>query len=231
MSPLRKILSLSVGLVVLGTLLIVINAGTGSAQSVRLNSMAAAPTVPAIPVNVVNAPTVNANINGTPTINANINGTPNVNATIANPASNPVLVSNLIDSANQAYTTPLCETDNPPNGFCRNFTSPVILPTLANNGLPVQQVVIEFVDGYCLASAGDDIAFVSINSPGPNGIPHYVLPTKTLVDNGYSYWTFSQLTKFYMDPGAEVTVGVRSVQQPGSEQQCYARVSGYLATH
>jgi len=77
MSPLKKILSLSVGLVVLGTMLIVINTGTGSAQNVHLNGGAAAPTIPAIPVTVANTPlpvqgTVNANINGTPTVNANI---------------------------------------------------------------------------------------------------------------------------------------------------------------
>jgi hypothetical protein len=97
MSPLKKILSLSVGLVVLGTLLIVINTGTGSAQNVHLNDAAAAPTIPAIPVTVANTPlpvtgTVTANISGTPTVNANINGTPNVNATIVNPSSSPLLV-------------------------------------------------------------------------------------------------------------------------------------------
>jgi len=56
MSPLKKILSLSVGLVVLGTLLIVINIGTGSAQNLHLNDAAAAPTIPAIPVTVASTP-------------------------------------------------------------------------------------------------------------------------------------------------------------------------------
>jgi hypothetical protein len=74
---LKKILSLSLGLVVLATVAVLTGTSTVGA-SPHINSVIAAPPPPSVPVNVVNTPlavtgTVTANI-GTPTVNANVLG-------------------------------------------------------------------------------------------------------------------------------------------------------------
>ncbi|HMK21849.1 MAG TPA: hypothetical protein VK466_05910 [Terriglobales bacterium] len=72
MYSMKKIVSLSAGLIVLGTLAVLVGTGTVGA-SPRLNSVVAAPPTPAIPVTVTNTPlpvsgTVTASLNGTPTV-------------------------------------------------------------------------------------------------------------------------------------------------------------------
>ena len=78
---------------VLGTLLIVINTGTGSAQNVHLNGAAAVTTIPPIPVTVANTPlpvagTVSANVSG------NVNLT-NASLTVGNQPSNPLTIQDV----------------------------------------------------------------------------------------------------------------------------------------
>jgi len=87
---LKKVLSLSLGLVVLATVAVLTGTGTVGA-SPHLNSLITSPPPPSVPVSVVNTPlavtgTVTANI-GTPTVNANINGTPTVNVASLPPVS------------------------------------------------------------------------------------------------------------------------------------------------
>lgn len=100
MYPLKKSISIALGLRVLATVAVVITTGTVGA-SPSLVPIAAAPPTPAIPVAVTNTPlpvsgTVNANINGTPTVNVNslpavqLSGAPNVN--LATSSTSPVFV-------------------------------------------------------------------------------------------------------------------------------------------
>ena len=80
---LKKVLSLSLGLVILATVAILISTGTVGAQSLRLNPLVAAPPPPSVPVSVVNTPlpvTGSVGINGTVPVSGN------VSATISNPA-------------------------------------------------------------------------------------------------------------------------------------------------
>src|SRR5215475_9065222 len=76
MYPLKKSISIALGLMVLAGVAVVITTGTVGA-SPSLAPIAAAPPTPAIPVTVTNTP-LPVNIANTPTVNANI-GTPNVN--------------------------------------------------------------------------------------------------------------------------------------------------------
>ena len=87
MYPLKKSISLALGLVLLATVAVVISTGTVGA-SPRVNSIAAAPPTPAIPVAVTNTPlpvqgTVNANVSGTVGVSSlpavQLSGTPTVN--------------------------------------------------------------------------------------------------------------------------------------------------------
>jgi hypothetical protein len=125
---LKKILSLSMGLMVLATVAVLTGTSTVGASPHQLPDRSPPPP-PSVPVNVVNTPlavsisgtpTVNANI-GTPTVNATITGAPNVNVantslTIGNPVTNPVLVSEMADTYNQEYSWLLCQTNDPISG-------------------------------------------------------------------------------------------------------------------
>lgn len=113
MYPLKKSISIALGLLLLAGIAVVITTGTVGA-SPSLASIAAAPPTPAIPVVVTNTPlpvsgTVNANITGTPTVNANLTGTANVNATIVNPSTNPLWVRD-VDSGRSPFEIRLTMT-------------------------------------------------------------------------------------------------------------------------
>lgn len=147
---LKKILSLSLGLVVLATVAVLTGTGTVGA-SPHISSLIAAPPPPSVPVNVVNTPlavtgTVTANI-GTPTVNANINGTPTVNVaslppvsatltnssiTVANPATNPVLVQIVDRVPYQQYLSLTATGGTTPDPGCSSITqceATIVVPT------------------------------------------------------------------------------------------------------
>jgi hypothetical protein len=232
----KKILSLSLGLVVLATVAVLTGTSTVGA-SPHINSLIASPPPPSVPVNVTNtplpvsisgtptvnanigSPTVNANILGTPNVSATISGTPAVNATITNPVASPVLVSNVADSFNQELSTNLCETDIPNSPYCTSggylatatYGSATyglyVVPSFTNDSRAVKEAVIEYVAGNCSANAGDDIINLYIASPGVTGISYIVPPVKTYTNSqGTMYWSFSQLTKIYVYPGSQVAL-------------------------
>ncbi len=233
MSPLRKILSLSVGLVVLGTLLIVINTGTGSAQSVRLNSMAAATTIPAIPVTVTNnplpvsisgTPNVNANI-GTPTVN--INGTPTVN--VNSSATSPVYVD-ADRSARNGFNSS-CFTGNiePVNGqaSCSLLTIPA-----------GRQVVIETISCQAELYAGHgpgDVQLIVPNTPftagGPDHVSHLLTLTKQAGDATLDIWRMTSPLRAYGSAPAQGSVDVglffRADPTLPNPQGILCTISGY----
>lgn len=259
---LKKILSLSLGLVVLATVAVLTGSSTVGA-SPHINSLIAAPSPPTVPVNVVNtplavsingtptvnanigSPTVNANILGTPNVSATISGTPAVNATITNPVTTPVLISNVADSFNQELSTNLCETDVPNSTYCTSGGYPAtatygsatyglyVIPSFTNDSRPVKEAVIEYVSGDCSAGAGDDLINLYLASPGVTGISYIIPPVKTYTNSqGVMYWSFSQLTKIYAYPGAQVAVVVQSaaILGPGQSQSCNAQITGHFVT-
>src|SRR4029077_16677089 len=147
---LKKILPLSLGLVVLATVTALTGTSTVGA-SPHINSLIASPPPPSVPVNVVNTPLA-VSISGTPTVNATITGTPNVNVantslTIGNPVSNPVLVSEMADTYNQEYSWLLCQTNDPTNAYCAQNSTPPTVPSFTADSRPVKRLVIEFVSG------------------------------------------------------------------------------------
>jgi hypothetical protein len=243
MSPLKKILSLSVGLVVLGTLLIVINTGTGSAQSVHLNSMAAATTIPAIPVTVANTPlpvtgTVNTNINGTPTVNVGslpavqLSGTPAVS--VSNTASTPLYVD--ADRPARNSFSASCFTDNydPVYGqaSCTIFTIPA-----------GRQVVIESVSCTAEVAAGQGPAQADLIIPNipygaaPTSAQGYYFPLamtrQTLSTSGVDIWAITNQFRAYgaAPTGGSVDIGVffrASLPNLNPPQGLSCTIAGYL---
>src|SRR5215468_3153684 len=108
MYPLKKSISIALGLLVLAGVAVVITTGTVGA-SPSLVPIAAAPPTPAIPVTVTNTPlpvtgTVNANISAPvavsalPAITGSVNATlTNASVSVNNAATSPVLVRNVDD--------------------------------------------------------------------------------------------------------------------------------------
>ncbi len=205
MNPLKKILSLSVGLVVLATVLVVINTGTGSAQSVRLNSVVAAPTVPAIPVNVVNAPTVNANINGTPNVNVT-----NSSFTIGNGVGNPVPVRGVDDPANNPFFAERCYSETGEIGCLHGEGYDTLtVPSTTDSGQPVEALVVEFVSGTCNSVPGGELLSPSLSVRPPSGAgpyPAVFVPYVTYSDSGSIWYAFSGQTRIYAGPGSVMQV-------------------------
>ena len=235
---LKKILSLSVGLVLLATVAVLTGTGTVGA-SPHINSLIASPPPPSVPVNVVNTPlavsisgtpTVNANI-GTPSVNATITGAPNVN--VANTSltiGNPVLVSEMADTYNQECSWLLCQTNDPTNAYCAQNSTPPTVPSFTADSRPVKRLVIEFVSGSCTATPGDSIETVSINTPGLSGNSYFVVPVLVFSNSSGSSWSFAQMTKIYAYPGSQVALSSQSYQQVGSFENCGATIVGHLVT-
>jgi hypothetical protein len=243
MSPLKKILSLSVGLVVLGTLLIVINTGTGSAQNVHLNGGAAATTIPAIPVTVANTPlpvtgTVNANINGTPTVNVaslpavQLSGTPSVN--LSTSPTNPLYVD--ADRPARNSFSASCFTDNydPVYGqaSCAIFTIPA-----------GRQVVIESVACTAEVAAGQGPAQADLIIPNipygaaPTSAQNYYFPLamtkQTNSASGVDIWAITNQFRAYgaAPTGGSVGIGVffrASLPNLNPPQGMNCTIAGYL---
>jgi len=116
MIPLKRSLSLALGLVVLATVAILITTGTVGA-SPRVTSINAAPPTPSIPVNVTNTPLP---VQGT----VAISNSPNV--TLSNTSATPLYVRDVDSSPLQPFMA-WCSLDafNPPGG---NFPSCVFAP-------------------------------------------------------------------------------------------------------
>jgi hypothetical protein len=240
-------------------LLVAVGLGIFALVMALTNSKPVVAQTSSVPVRVTNTPlpvqgTVNANVTNsslpvTGTVTANINSLPNVNATITNsplsalitnPATNPVLVSNLNDSLDHEFFSNLCETDVANSTQCNAFPvvatngpetlGEITIPKFTASGLKVTQAVIEFVSGVCLATPSDDIGYVSLILPAPSGQPFYLLPVRTASPSGASNWTFSQTTKIYAYPTEAVGLLVYSTNEFGGQQSCNAAFSATLLT-
>lgn len=208
MYPLKKSVSIALGLLVLAAVAVVITTGTVGA-SPSLVPIAAAPPTPSIPVAVTNTPlpvtgTVNANI-GTPTVNVNslpavqLSGTPTVNVNSSSTA--PIYVDT--DRAARNSFSASCDTQNydPVSGqaSCTIFTIPA-----------GRQVVIESIGCTAEVAAGQGPAQANLiipnipfgAAPGSAAYPNYIplAMTRQTLNNpggGVDIWALTNQFRAY----------------------------------
>jgi hypothetical protein len=250
---LKKILSLSLGLVVLATVAVLTGTGTVGA-SPHIKSVIAAPPPTSIPVNVTNTP-LPVSIGGTPTVNATINGTPSVNVaslpaisatltnssiTVGNPATDPVPVHDVNDPAANPYSATACFSPSGTGG-CLTGNNTVTVPSVTLSNQPVKQLVIEFVSGSCYSVTGGEIFALELLITPPSGIgPTYqtqysafLVPVQTLNANGNIEYVYSQQTRLYALPGSTVVLYAGYNTQATTEPPplfCQVNMQGHFAT-
>jgi hypothetical protein len=231
MIPMKRSLSLALGLVVLATVAVLITTGTVGA-SPRLTSINAAPPTPSIPVNVTNTPLA-VSIAGTPTVNANIGGTVNANLTnssitVGNPATNPVLVRDVDNPANNTFESYVCRSGGSYAGNCSPGSDTVTIPTATNSGAPAKMLVIDNVSGTCSAAPGGEIINVQFDIPY-GGYAHFLVPITTFSSGSEIDYAFAQETRLYAAPGQPVTVGTQ--RHTGSpDYYCLLQFTGHFVT-
>jgi hypothetical protein len=182
-----------------------------------------------VSANVVNpvtvSGTVNANINGTPTVNANVT---NASLTVGNPATNPVLVRDVDNAANNPFESYVCRAGGVYTANCAPGLDTVTIPTTTDSGAPVKMLVIEYVSGSCKAGVGGDISNVQFDIPF-GGYAHYLVPVRTYSDSNEIDYAFAQETRLYAGPGQPVTVGTeRHVGSP--DYECILQFTGHFVT-
>jgi hypothetical protein len=235
MYPLKKSISLALGLVLLATVAVVITTGTVGASS-RMGSIAAAPPTPAIPVSVVNTPlpvqgTVNANVSGTVGVSSlpavQLSGTPtvNLNTTPATP-----LYVDADRSARNGFNSS-CFTGNidPINGQagCTILTIPA-----------GRQVVIETISCQAELYAGHgpgDVQLIVPNVPFGGGAvtneSHLLTLSKQAGDATLDIWRMTSPLKAYASAPAQGAVGVgvffRADPSLPNPQGILCTISGY----
>lgn len=247
---LKKILSLSLGLVILATVAVLISTGTVGAQSLRLNPIAAAPPTPSVPVSVVNTPlavtgNVNANI-GTPTVNVAslppISGAvtatlSNTSVTVNNAATAPVLVRDVDNPVNNPYGVSICVSPAGLEG-CTTSASTTTVPTATPSGQAVKGLVVEFFSGSCYSVPGGEVLnlVLLVTPPAGTGVqiaPTFV-PVNTLTSASFVSYAFSQQTRFYAPPGStivfEASYNTASSSTGPPPLFCGATINGYFAT-
>lgn len=227
---LKKILSLSLALVVLATVAVLTGTSTVGA-SPHINSLIAVPPPPSVPVSVVNTPlpvtgTVNANI-GTPTVNANVLGTPNVNAAISgvpnvhvNTDSGTPLV---VDPDGASVRNSVSGTCGPTNfnqfgeGGCSMFTVP-----------PGFNLVVETVSEQVAGlttSTGEYIQHMEVGAENGNLGPlvligSYLVPAQ-VGTNGVATWYAGQApVRLYYGPSTVFGCSVQVFGGTGGSMYC-----------
>lgn len=229
----KKILSLSLGLLVLATVAVLITTGTVGAQSLRLNPIAAAPPTPSLPVTVVNTPlpvtgTVNANI-GTPSVN--INGTPTVNANVTTSPTAPLYV----------------DTDRPErNGFNASCYTPAVDDVYGQASCTLFQVpagremVIESVACNAFLVTGNipgqaDIVTANVSAgplPDPGEVLFPIALSKTGSQNGLDLYQIMTPFKIYASSPADgaISIGIFYRTNPSSSypQALSCSVAGHI---
>jgi hypothetical protein len=235
MYPLKKSISLALGLVLLATMAVVITTGTVGA-SPKVNSIAAAPPTPSIPVAVTNTPlpvqgTVNANVSGTVGVSSlpavQLSGTPTVNLNTT-PAA-PLYVD-ADRSARNGFNSS-CFTGNidPVNGQagCTILTIPA-----------GRQVVIETISCQAELYAGHgpgDVQLIVPNTPFTPGdsdhVSHSLTLTKQAGDATLDIWRMTSPLKAYGSAPAQGSVGVgiffRGDPSLPNPQGIVCTISGY----
>ena len=217
---LKKILSLSLGLVILATVAVLISTGTVGAQSLRLNSVAATPPTPSVPVSVVNTP-----LSVTGSVNASItNAALPVVGTVAVSSLPSVTLSGTSPvSLNTSEFVPLyvepdaAAANNPYVSECIS-NGPISPSVLGSNDcfsfLQVfagSRLVIEYASLWARVPAGTVVAnaYVGIYEGSVGGtVPQAYLPiTKTATDGVSDYYTASAPVRGYAVSTSSYPVG------------------------
>jgi hypothetical protein len=211
---LKKVLSLSLGLVVLATLGVLIDTATVGA-SPRLNPVLAATTA-SIPVAVTNTPlpvtgTVNVGtlpavqLAGTPAVTATLS---NSSFTVANSVGNPVPVYDVNEAGDNPYFAFGCNSPSGAGG-CPVSNSSILLPTVNNSNQPIKQVVLDFVSGSCFTIPGGEISDVhlNVNNPSAGQNSAVFVPINTHSNAAQIFYAYSQQTRIYAQPGATLAIG------------------------
>jgi hypothetical protein len=212
MYPLKKSISLALGLVLLATVAVVITTGTVGA-SPRMSSIAAAPPTPAIPVSVVNTPlpvqgTVNANVSGTVGVSSlpavQLSGTPTVNL---NTTPTSPLYVDADRSARNGFNAS-CFTGNVDPTYGQASCSLLTIPA-------GRQIVIETISCQAELYAGHgpgDVQMIVPNTPftpgGPDHVSHLLTLTKQAGDATLDIWRMTSPLKAYGSAPAQGSVDV-----------------------
>jgi hypothetical protein len=231
MYPLKKSISIAVGLLVLAGVAVVITTGTLGATP-NLVPINAAPPTPSIPVNVTNTPlavtgTVNANVTSIPAITGNVNATlSNASVSINNAASSPVLVRN-VDDGQHPFQTDLALTNDP--GTWGATTSTCNAPSGATQcqisfDVPAgQRLVVEHVSAYVDGASGQTYqTFIAGN------LEEFLVLTKQISYPGIDTFTAAQPMRVYIDSGRVPSPAVIITNSNGGSFFGRVTISGYL---
>jgi len=227
MYPLKKSISIALGLLVLAAVAVVITTGTVGA-SPSLVPLAAAPPTPSIPVSVTNTPllvtgTVNANI-GTPTVN--INGTPTVN--VNSSATAPVYVDT--EGARKGFNAS-CFTGNVDSVYGQASCSLLTIPA-------GRQIVIETISCQAELYADNgpgDVQLIVPNTPFAPGMSdhesHMLTLTKQAGDATLGIWRMTSPLRAYGSAPSQGSVDVglffRADPSKPNPQGIVCTISGY----
>jgi len=217
MYPLKKSISL-VGLALLATVAVVITTGTVGATP-KVNSIAAAPPTPSIPVAVTNTPLP---VQGT----VAISNSPNV--TLSNTSATPLYVRDVDSSPLQPYMM-WCTLDafSPPGG---NFPSCIFNPTPPAG----KRFVIEFISLDLELSSGTKPVSMNFETEaaGQNSVATFLPVT---FQGSTPYFTFpdhylaAQQVRLYTDSSAPGPVLLNiTVSDQNSSGSVTAYASGHL---
>jgi len=237
MYPLKKSISIALGLLVLAAVAVVITTGTVGA-SPSLVPLAAAPPTPSIPVTVTNTPlavtgTVNANItspvavSSLPAITGNVNATlNNASVSVNNAATSPVLVRN-VDDGQHPYQLDLALTND--SARFGATTSTCNLPSGASQcqisfDVPAgQRLIVEHVSAYVDGASGQTYqAFIAGN------LEEFLVLTKQISAPGIDTFTASQPMRVYVDSGRQPSPVVVVTNSIGGSFFARVTISGYL---
>jgi len=237
MYPLKKSISLALGLLVLAATAVVITAGTVGA-SPSLVPIAAAPPTPSIPVNVTNTPlavqgTVTANIGGPiavsslPAITGNVNATlTNASVSVNNSATSPVLVRN-VDDGQHPFEVDLTMNNDPGTWGPTTATCngpPVSTQCQISFDVPAgQRLVVEHVSAYVDGASGQTYqAFIA------GDLIEFLVLTKQISAPGLDTFTASQPMRVYVNSGRQPSPAVTVTNSNGGSFFARVTISGYL---
>lgn len=243
---LKKIISLSLGLVILASVAVLIPSSTVGAQSPRLNPLLAATLPPSVPVSVVNTPlpvSGNVGVSSLPPLNATVTGNvgvtslPPVTGTVNANVTGSVAVTNspTVSFSNTAAAPLYVDTDRAArNSFmaaCSTTYDPNIGQASCTIFGPIQSngpIVIETVACTAEVPSGQGVAQADLVIP--NGGSNFTIPLAMTLQspgNPVDIWAItSQIHVFAQGSGSSLGVFYRGAPNlPPQGMNCV--ISGY----
>ena len=158
---------------------------------------------------------------------------------VTNTAANPVLNRDIDRSENQPFSTSLCYGSGGafPCYLGESQPSSFVVPSTTSDGSAVAELVIDYVDGSCSATAGgvliDVVIGTSVSKNTVNSIgsayhffPLLQNPNITASNQGHIF-TWSAPARIFADPGS--TVSFVADSQIDTTFGCTVNVTGHLA--